>query len=195
MRARSLNCRSRHPSRDWRRDSWILWLDKRAWKGTLSRTFNELIIMEIKRVGSQPSAKGPADWFTGTVRIDSAFKGTEPARVAGAIVTFEPGAPDGLAHAPVGADPGHHRGLWLGTALGRSHRGNSPGRHRLVPARREALARGDSHHRHDPHRRSRAARCKAVDWMEKVVMRNMPGDGLITPTRRWGSFRTRYRWC
>ena len=48
--------------------------------------------MEIKRNGSQPSAKGPADWFTGAVRIDSPFKGGEPARVAGAIVTFEPGA-------------------------------------------------------------------------------------------------------
>ena len=48
--------------------------------------------MEIKRSGSQPSGKGPANWFTGTVRIDSPFKGNDPARVAGAIVTFEPGA-------------------------------------------------------------------------------------------------------
>jgi quercetin dioxygenase-like cupin family protein len=48
--------------------------------------------MEIKRSGSQPSSKAPADWFTGTVRIDSPFKGSDPARVTGAIVTFEPGA-------------------------------------------------------------------------------------------------------
>lgn len=48
--------------------------------------------MEIKRVGSQPSAQGPADYFTGTVRIDQPFQGNEPARVAGATVTFEPGA-------------------------------------------------------------------------------------------------------
>jgi quercetin dioxygenase-like cupin family protein len=48
--------------------------------------------MEIKRVGSEPSNKGPADWFTGSVRIDSAFQRTAPARVAGACVTFEPGA-------------------------------------------------------------------------------------------------------
>ncbi len=48
--------------------------------------------MNITRSGSQPSSKGPADWFTGTVRIDSPFKGIDPARVAGAIVTFEPGA-------------------------------------------------------------------------------------------------------
>jgi quercetin dioxygenase-like cupin family protein len=48
--------------------------------------------MEIKRNGSQASAKGPADWFTGVVRIDQPFSATDPARVGGAIVTFEPGA-------------------------------------------------------------------------------------------------------
>jgi quercetin dioxygenase-like cupin family protein len=48
--------------------------------------------MEIKRIGSQPSSKGPADWFTGTVRIDPLFQANAPARVAGASVTFEPGA-------------------------------------------------------------------------------------------------------
>jgi quercetin dioxygenase-like cupin family protein len=48
--------------------------------------------MEIKRSGSQPSAKGPTDYFTGTVRIDAPFAGEDPARVGGATVTFEPGA-------------------------------------------------------------------------------------------------------
>jgi quercetin dioxygenase-like cupin family protein len=48
--------------------------------------------MDIKRNGSQPSGKGPADYFTGTVRLDAPFKGTGDARVAGATVTFEPGA-------------------------------------------------------------------------------------------------------
>jgi quercetin dioxygenase-like cupin family protein len=48
--------------------------------------------MEIKRNGSQASAKGPAEWFTGAVRIDQPFSATDPARVGGAIVTFEPGA-------------------------------------------------------------------------------------------------------
>jgi len=48
--------------------------------------------MDIKRIGSQPSNKGPADWFTGTVRIDPLFQAPAPARVAGAAVTFEPGA-------------------------------------------------------------------------------------------------------
>jgi quercetin dioxygenase-like cupin family protein len=48
--------------------------------------------MDIKPAGSQPSAKGPADWFTGNVRIDPLFQAPHPARVAGASVTFEPGA-------------------------------------------------------------------------------------------------------
>jgi quercetin dioxygenase-like cupin family protein len=48
--------------------------------------------MEIKRIGSQPSNKGPTDWFTGTVRIDPLFQAPAPARVSGASVTFEPGA-------------------------------------------------------------------------------------------------------
>ena len=48
--------------------------------------------MEIKRSGSRPSGKGPADYFTGAVRIDPLFQAPEPARVTGASVTFEPGA-------------------------------------------------------------------------------------------------------
>lgn len=48
--------------------------------------------MNIKRNGSTPSARGPTDYFTGTVRIDNPFQGSAPARVGGATVTFEPGA-------------------------------------------------------------------------------------------------------
>jgi quercetin dioxygenase-like cupin family protein len=48
--------------------------------------------MEIKRNGSRPSNKGPADWFTGQVRIDPLIDAPEPARISGASVTFEPGA-------------------------------------------------------------------------------------------------------
>ena len=48
--------------------------------------------MEIKRNGTQPSQKGPADWFTGQVRIDPLHTAPEPARVGAASVTFEPGA-------------------------------------------------------------------------------------------------------
>jgi quercetin dioxygenase-like cupin family protein len=55
-------------------------------------TQTQQINMEIKRIGSQPSSKGPADWFTGTVRIDPLFPPNAPARASGANVTFEPGA-------------------------------------------------------------------------------------------------------
>ena len=48
--------------------------------------------MDITRIGTRPSGKGPADWFTGTVRIDPLFEAPDPARVAAATVTFEPGA-------------------------------------------------------------------------------------------------------
>jgi quercetin dioxygenase-like cupin family protein len=48
--------------------------------------------VEIKRGGSQSSTKGPVEYFTGAVRIDPLFQAPEPARVAGACVTFEPGA-------------------------------------------------------------------------------------------------------
>jgi quercetin dioxygenase-like cupin family protein len=48
--------------------------------------------MDIKRVGSQPSGTGPADYFTGAVRMDLLFEAPAPARVRGASVTFEPGA-------------------------------------------------------------------------------------------------------
>jgi quercetin dioxygenase-like cupin family protein len=48
--------------------------------------------MEIKRIDSQPTGKGPAEWFTGSVRIQPMFENREPARARGASVTFEPGA-------------------------------------------------------------------------------------------------------
>jgi quercetin dioxygenase-like cupin family protein len=48
--------------------------------------------MDIRRAGSQPSGQGPADWFTGTVRIEPLFNAPDPARAVGASVTVEPGA-------------------------------------------------------------------------------------------------------
>jgi quercetin dioxygenase-like cupin family protein len=58
--------------------------------------------MEIKRSGSQPSGMGPADYFTGTVRIDPLFEPSEPARDFGASVTFEPGARTAWRAHPLG---------------------------------------------------------------------------------------------
>ncbi|MEO8606538.1 MAG: cupin domain-containing protein [Chloroflexota bacterium] len=58
--------------------------------------------MDIQRNGSRPSGKGKAEWFTGTVRIDSLFEAHDPARVGGASVTFEPGARTAWHSHPLG---------------------------------------------------------------------------------------------
>jgi quercetin dioxygenase-like cupin family protein len=58
--------------------------------------------MEMKRNGSQPSAKGPEQYFTGTVRVDPLFQAPAPARVACASVTFEPGAHSAWHTHPLG---------------------------------------------------------------------------------------------
>ena len=58
--------------------------------------------MEIKRGGSQPSGKGPAEWFTGTVRVDPLFDAHDPVRANGASVTFEPSARTAWHSHPLG---------------------------------------------------------------------------------------------
>ncbi|TME10949.1 MAG: cupin domain-containing protein [Chloroflexi bacterium] len=58
--------------------------------------------MDITRSGSQPSGKGPAEYFTGAVRIDPLFEAPDPARAVGASVTFEPGAHTAWHSHPLG---------------------------------------------------------------------------------------------
>ena len=58
--------------------------------------------MEIKKSGSQPSSKGPAEYFTGTVRVDPLINAPDPARIFGALVTFEPGARTAWHSHPLG---------------------------------------------------------------------------------------------
>ena len=82
--------------------------------------------MDIARVGSQPSTKGPADWFTGTVRIDPLFQAKAPARAAGNSVTFEPGGRTAWHTHPLGSDAHRHGRLRLGAAGGRPGRGGPP---------------------------------------------------------------------
>jgi quercetin dioxygenase-like cupin family protein len=77
-------------------------------------------VMEIKRSGSQPSAKGPAEWFTGTVRIDPLFDAPVPARAAGASVTFEPGARTAWHTHPLGQT------LIVTSGVGRAQRWGGP---------------------------------------------------------------------
>ena len=76
--------------------------------------------MKITRGVAQPSAKGPAEWFTGTVRIDAPFQGEPPARVGGAIVTFEPGARTAWHTHPLGQT------LFVTFGRGRAQREGGP---------------------------------------------------------------------
>ena len=76
--------------------------------------------MDIRRSGSQPSAKGPAEYFTGVVRIDAPFKGSGEARVAGATVTFESGARTNWHTHPLGQT------LLVTSGLGRVQREGGP---------------------------------------------------------------------
>jgi quercetin dioxygenase-like cupin family protein len=76
--------------------------------------------MDITRIGSQPSAKGSADWFTGAVRIDSRFQRHAPARIGGAIVTFEPGARTAWHTHPLGQT------LIVTAGCGRAQRDGGP---------------------------------------------------------------------
>ena len=76
--------------------------------------------MEIKRAGTQPSNRGPAEWFTGTVRIDPLFQVHDPARAFGAAVTFEPGARTAWHTHPLGQT------LIVTSGCGRAKRWDGP---------------------------------------------------------------------
>ena len=124
--------------------------------------------MEIKRIGSQPSSKGPADWFTGTVRIDSPFKGADPARVAGAIVTFEPGSRTAWHTHPLGQT------LIVTAGCGRVQRDGGPVEE-IRPGDVIWFAPGEKHwHGAAPTTAmthiaiQEALNGKVVDWMEQV---------------------------
>ncbi len=80
----------------------------------------EIQHMDIKRSGSQPSGKGPAEYFTGTVRINLLFQAPDPARTVGASVTFEPGARTAWHTHPLGQT------LIVTEGLGRVQRWGGP---------------------------------------------------------------------
>jgi quercetin dioxygenase-like cupin family protein len=125
--------------------------------------------MEIKRVGSTPSAKGPSDWFTGTVRIDSLFQAPQPARAAGAAVTFEPGARTAWHTHPLGQT------LIVTAGLGRTQREGEPIQE-IRPGDVIWFAPGERHwHGASPTVAmthiaiQEALDGKAVNWMDKVT--------------------------
>ena len=124
--------------------------------------------MEIKRNGSQPSNKGPADWFTGTVRIDPLFAANAPARAAGNNVTFEPGARTAWHTHPLGQT------LVVTAGCGRAQRWGGP-MEEIRPGDVIWFPPGEKHwHGAAPTTAmthiaiAEALDGKAVDWMEKV---------------------------
>jgi quercetin dioxygenase-like cupin family protein len=124
--------------------------------------------MDIKRNGSQPSAKGPADWFTGVVRIDPLFQAPDPARVAGASVTFEPGARTAWHTHPLGQT------LIVTFGVGRAQRWGGP-IEEIRPSDVVWFAPGEKHwHGASPAKAmthiaiQEGLNGKLVDWMEQV---------------------------
>ena len=118
--------------------------------------------------GSQPSEKGPAEWFTGAVRIDPLFPATEPARVAGTSVTFEPGARTAWHTHPLGQT------LIVTAGCGRVQREGGP-IEEIRPGDVVWFSPGEKHwHGAAPRQRMSHIAIqekldgKAVDWMEQV---------------------------
>jgi quercetin dioxygenase-like cupin family protein len=124
--------------------------------------------MEIKRNGTQPSGKGSADYFTGSVRIDPLFQAPGPARTRGASVTFEPGARTAWHTQPLGQT------LIVTAGLGRVQRAGGPVEE-IRPGDVVWFAPGEKHwHGASPATAmthiaiQEALDDKVVDWLEKV---------------------------
>lgn len=125
--------------------------------------------MEITRAGTNSSIKGPADWFTGTVRIDAPFHGTGAARIGGATVTFEPGARTAWHTHPLGQT------LLVIAGCGRVQREGGP-IEEIRPGDIVWFAPGEKHwHGAGPNTAmshvaiAEAEDGNAVTWMEKVA--------------------------
>lgn len=128
--------------------------------------------MEIKRNGSRPSGKGPAEYFTGTVRIDPLFEAATPARIRCATVTFEPGARTAWHTHPLGQT------LIVISGLGWAQREGGP-KEEIRPGDVVWFASGEKHW----HGATAATAMthiaiqealdgKTVDWLEHVSDRN-----------------------
>jgi quercetin dioxygenase-like cupin family protein len=132
--------------------------------------------MEITRNGSQPSAKGPADWFTGTVRIDPLFQPNDARRAAAAMVTFEPGARTVWHTHPLGQT------LIVTAGCGRAQREGGPVEE-IRPGDVVWFSPGEKHwHGAAPTTAMTHIATqeqldgKVVDWMEKVTDAQYPAS-------------------
>ncbi len=124
--------------------------------------------MQIFRAGHKPSAKGPTDWFTGTVRVDPLFNPSAPDRVQGASVTFEPGARTAWHTHPLGQT------IYVTAGIGRVQRWGGPVEE-IRPGDVVFFEPGEKHwHGAGPevamtHIAIQEVRDgKVVDWMEQV---------------------------
>lgn len=124
--------------------------------------------MDIKRSGSQPSGKGPADWFTGTVRIDPLFATNPPARMAGNAVTFEPGARTAWHTHPLGQMLIVTAGCGLAQCWGGSVEEIRPGDVVWFPPGEKHWHGATATTAMTHIAIQEALDGKAVDWMEKV---------------------------
>jgi quercetin dioxygenase-like cupin family protein len=133
--------------------------------------------MDIKRNGSQPSGKGPDEYFTGTVRVDPLFQAPEPARISGASVTFEPGARTAWHTHPLGQTLIVMAGSGLAQCWGSPIEPIRPGdviwfppgeKHWHGATATTALVHVALQERLDG---------KAVEWMEKVSDEQYTGNG------------------
>ena len=128
--------------------------------------------MEIKRSGTQPSAKGPNDWFTGNVRIDPLFEAPDPARVRCARVTFETGARTAWHTHPLGQT------LIVTSGVGLAQREGGP-IEEIRPGDVIWFGPNEKHwHGASPTTTithiaiQEALNGKAVDWLEHVLTKN-----------------------
>ena len=124
--------------------------------------------MDIKRSGSQPSGKGPAEYFTGSVRIDPLFEAPDPARVVAASVTFEPGARTAWHTHPLGQT------LIVTAGCGRAQRWGGP-IEQIRPGDVIWIAPGEKHWHGATATTAMTHTAiveqlngKAADWMEQV---------------------------
>ncbi len=132
--------------------------------------------MEIKRAGSQPSGKGPAEYFTGTVRVDPLHTAPAPARVVSASVTFEPGARTAWHTHPLGQT------LVVTAGCGRTQREGGP-IEEIRPGDVIWFAPGERHwHGASPATSvthlaiQESLDGKTADWMEKVTDEQYDGQ-------------------
>jgi len=126
-------------------------------------------MITLLQSGAKPSVKGPSDYFSGTVRIDSPFQGTAPARVGGATVTFEPAARTAWHTHPLGQTLIVISGLGLVQEWGAEVREIRPGDTVWIPAGVKHWHGASAETAMSHIAIAEAHDGSVVDWMEKVT--------------------------